>query len=456
MTSATTQSRLHPSRLVVLVFLIGAILGTMVLMMPISASSGEFTDPVTALFTSVSAITVTGLAVVDTGAHWSGFGQAVILLMVQVGGLGIVFFGVLIGVLIAGRLSLSARLNMVMEARIEGARDFKYILRTVIMLYLGFEAAIALWLVGHIYLARGESFGDALWHGVFHAVSAFNNAGFSTYSNGIMGYAYDPLFLIPINLACFVGALGFPVLIEVHQRFWGWVRGKRFEGRRRLSLHLRLTFWTSIWLLVIGTALIAFFEWNNSATIGQMSWFDKLMNALTMSTMTRSAGFNSVDTGAMDETSWLIMDALMFIGGGSASTAGGIKLTTFAVLIFIIYTEIRGEAAVNIGDRRLPRSIQRHALTIVAIYSAMVLLATVILLATTEFPLDKILFEVLSAAATVGLSTGITAELNDAAQVMLAVLMFVGRLGPIVIASALALRITKRHYELPKERPLIG
>ena len=456
MTIAPNQSRLHPSRLVVFVFFIGAILGTLLLMMPISSASHTFTDPVTALFTSVSAITVTGLVVVDTGAHWSGFGQAAILMMIQIGGLGIVFFGVLIGVLIAGRMSLSARLNMVMESRIEGARDFKYILRTVIMLYLGFEAVVAVWLVGHIYLARGESFGDALWHGVFHAVSAFNNAGFSTYSDGLMGYATDPLFLIPINLACFVGALGFPVLIEIHQRFWGWARGKKFEGRRRLSLHLRLTVWTSIWLLVIGTGLIALFEWNNSATLGPMNFFDKVVNALTMSTMTRSAGFNSVDTGEMGHTSWLIMDALMFIGGGSASTAGGIKLTTFAVLLFIIYTEIRGEAAVNIGDRRLPRSIQRHALTIVALYTTMVLLATVILLATTDFSLDKILFEVLSAAATVGLSTGITAQLNDAAQILLSILMFVGRLGPIVIASALALRITKRHYELPKERPLIG
>ena len=456
MNSPETKSRLHPSRLVVLVFFIGAILGTMVLMMPISSASGETTDPVTALFTAVSAITVTGLVVVDTGDHWSGFGQAAILLMIQVGGLGIVFFGVLIGVLIAGRMSLSARLNMVMEARIEGARDFKYILRTVIMLYLGFEAAVAIWLVGHIYLARGESFGDALWHGVFHAVSAFNNAGFTTYAGGLAEYASDPLFLVPMNLACFVGALGFPVLIEIHQRFWGWVKGEKFEGRRRLSLHLRLTVWTSFWLLLVGTALIALFEWNNSATLGGMGVFDRIMNALTMSNMTRSAGFNSVDTGEMDSTSWLIMDALMFIGGGSASTAGGIKLTTFAVLIFIIYTEIRGEAAVNIGDRRLPRSMQRHALTIVAIYSSLVLISTIVLLATTDFSLDKILFEVLSAAATVGLSTGITAQLNEAAQVMLSILMFVGRLGPIVIASALALRVTKRHYELPKERPLIG
>lgn len=456
MTIAKPQHRLHPSRLVVLVFVVGAVLGTMLLLMPISTSSGEMGDPVSAFFTAVSAITVTGLVVVDTGTYWSGFGQAVILALIQLGGLGIVFFGVLIGVLIAGRISLTARLNMVMEARIEGSTDFKYILRTVVMLYLGFELVLAVWLVGHIHLVKGETLGDSLWHGIFHSVSAFNNAGFTTYPGGLTEFASDALFLLPMNLACFVGALGFPVLIEIHQRFWARVTGKRIEGRRRFSLHSRLTMWTSLILLVLGSLAIALFEWGNQATIGGMSFFDKWMNALTMSNMTRSAGFNSVDTGAMDSASWLVMDSLMFIGGGSASTAGGIKLTTFAVLLFIIYTEIRGENAVNIGDRRLPRSMQRHALTIVALYASLVLLTTIILLATTEFPLDKVMFEVLSAAATVGLSTGITAQLNPAAQILLSILMFVGRLGPIVVASALALRVTKRHFELPKERPLIG
>ncbi len=150
------------------------------------------------------------------------------------------------------------------------------------------------------------------------------------------------------------------------------------------------------------------------------------------------------------------MDLLMFIGGGSASTAGGIKVTTVAILIFIIYSEIRGETAVNVGNRRLPRSIQRQALTLVALYATVIIISTLFLAATTRFSLDNLLFEVISAAATVGLSTGITAELPDFAKVWLSILMFIGRLGPVVVASALALRVTKRHYELPKERPLIG
>jgi Trk-type K+ transport system membrane component len=150
------------------------------------------------------------------------------------------------------------------------------------------------------------------------------------------------------------------------------------------------------------------------------------------------------------------MNFFMFIGGGSASAAGGVKVTTIAILIFIIWTEVRGEAAVNVGNRRLPRSIQRQALTLVSLSMSVILFSSLVLYATTEFSLDQIVFEVVSAAATVGLSTGITSELPDFAQIWLCILMFIGRLGPVVVASALALRITKRHYELPKERPLIG
>jgi Trk-type K+ transport system membrane component len=208
--------------------------------------------------------------------------------------------------------------------------------------------------------------------------------------------------------------------------------------------------------VTLGTVIIGVLEWSNERTLGALSTWDRIVNAVFASVMTRSGGLNSLDIGEMDEATWIAMDFLMFIGGGSASTAGGIKVTTMAILFFIIYTEIRGEAAVNVGNRRLPRSIQRQALTLVSLSSLVILFSTFVLVATTPFTLDQIIFEVLSAAATVGLSTGITAELPAFAQVWLAVLMFVGRLGPVVIASALALRITKRHYELPKERPLIG
>ena len=209
-------------------------------------------------------------------------------------------------------------------------------------------------------------------------------------------------------------------------------------------------------LIVLGALFIGAIEWNNPGTLGGLNTWDKLVNTFFTSIMPRSGGFNSLDISAMDPASWLGIDLLMFIGGGSASTAGGIKVTTIAVLIFIIYTEIRGETAVNVGNRRLPRSIQRQALTLVALSATAILLTTLLFAATTDFSLDEILFDVISAAATVGLSTGITADLPAFHQIWLAFLMFVGRIGPVVVASALALRVTKRHYELPKERPLIG
>jgi Trk-type K+ transport system membrane component len=258
-----------------------------------------------------------------------------------------------------------------------------------------------------------------------------------------------------VALAVIVGGLGFPVLIEIHEKLWK-LNLQPNGKRRRFSLHTKVTLWASAVLLAVGGLFIGAMEWSNEKTLGGMNLFDKLINVFFASVMPRSGGLNSIDISQMDPATWLGIDFLMFIGGGSASTAGGIKVTTIAVLFFIIYTEIRGETAVNVGNRRLPRSIQRQALTLVALSSMTIVFSTMLLAALTDFSLDQLLFEVISASATVGLSTGITSQLPDFAQIWLALLMFVGRLGPVVIASALALRITKRHYELPKERPLLG
>jgi Trk-type K+ transport system membrane component len=305
---------------------------------------------------------------------------------------------------------------------------------------------------------RGEynyEWGEAIWHGLFHAISAFNNGGFSLYSDSMMGFATDPFVIAPIAIAVIVGGLGFPVLIELHEKIWK-LNLQPSGKRRKFSLHSRVTLWASGVLLVVGGLFIGAMEWSNQKTLGGLGLFDKLVNTFFASVMPRSGGLSTVDISQMDPATWLGTSFLMFIGGGSASTAGGIKVTTMAVLFFIIYTEIRGETAVNVGNRRLPRSIQRQALTLVALSSMTILSSSLLLTALTDFTLDQVIFEVVSAAATVGLSTGITADLPDFAQVWLAILMFVGRLGPVVIASALALRITKRHYELPKERPLLG
>jgi Trk-type K+ transport system membrane component len=209
-------------------------------------------------------------------------------------------------------------------------------------------------------------------------------------------------------------------------------------------------------LLVFGSVYFAAIEWNNPATLGPLDFGSKLLNAFTQSVQPRTAGFNSVDLSQVYPATLMGMDLLMFIGGGSASTAGGIKIGTAAVLLFIVWTEIRGETAVNVGSRRLPRSIQRQALTIISLASLAVITATILISLTTKFTTDQIFFEVVSAFGTVGLSTGITAQMPPFGQIILMALMFGGRLGLVVVATALAVRQTKVHFEYPKERPLIG
>ncbi|MGA1767763.1 MAG: TrkH family potassium uptake protein [Aquiluna sp.] len=449
------KKTLHPTQIVVMAFGAAVIVGTIFLLFPFSTAAGNSTDFVTAFFTAVSAVCITGLTVVDTGTHWSGFGQVVILFLIQLGGLGIVSFATLVGLLISGRISLRDRLNTLSEAKIIGIDNVPALLRTILLVYFGFEIALAIYLVARLRITYEESMGEAIWNGLFHAVSAFNNGGFSLYSDSMASFSQDLFVIAPIAVAVIVGGLGFPVLIELHERIWGL--NKQQSGKpRRFSLHTRVTLAATIVLLTLGSVFIGVMEWNNPKTLGGLNVLEKLWNAAFMSAMPRSGGLSSVDVGQMDPATWLGLDFMMFIGGGSASTAGGIKVTTIAILFFIIYTEVRGETAVNVGNRRLPRSIQRQALTLVSLYAMLIIFSTIFLAATTDFSLDELLFDVISAAATVGLSTGITADLPDFAKVWLAILMFVGRLGPVVIASALALRVTRRHYELPKERPLIG
>ena len=449
------KKTLHPTQIVVMAFGAAVIVGTIFLLFPFSTAQGYSTDFVTAFFTAVSAVCITGLTVVDTGTHWSGFGQVVILFLIQLGGLGIVSFATLVGLLISGRISLRDRLNTLSEAKIIGIDNVPALLRTILLVYFGFEIALAIYLIARLRITYDESMGEAIWSGLFHAVSAFNNGGFSLYSDSMATFSQDLFVIAPIAIAVIVGGLGFPVLIELHERIWGL--NKQQSGKpRRFSLHTRVTLAATIVLLTLGSMFIGVMEWNNPKTLGGLNVLEKLWNAAFMSAMPRSGGLSSVDVGQMDPATWLGLDFMMFIGGGSASTAGGIKVTTIAILFFIIYTEVRGETAVNVGNRRLPRSIQRQALTLVSLYAMLIIFSTILLAATTDFTLDELLFDVISAAATVGLSTGITPDLPDFAKVWLAILMFVGRLGPVVIASALALRVTRRHYELPKERPLIG
>ena len=437
----------HPAQGIALGFGSAIMVGTVILMLPIAKSGPGGAAFLEALFTATSAVCVTGLAVVDTSTYWTPFGQAAILVLIQLGGFGIMSFASLLGVLMARRLGLKSRIQAAAETKSTGFGDVRSVLLGVLRITAATELLVALLLTLRFALGLGNPWGHSIWLGIFHSVSAFNNAGFALFSDNLMGFVGDPWICLPIAAAIIVGGLGFPVLFELRRIY-----------RRPLhwTMNTKLVIAGTVSLLAAGTAFICSLEWRNPGTLGGLSSADKLLAGFFQSVMTRTAGFNSLDFGQMHPATWLGTDILMFIGGGPAGTAGGLKITTFAVLFFILLTEVRGGTAVNVFGKRLSRSVHRQAITIVLLAVALVIGSTMALMLMTDFGLDRLLFETISAFATVGLSTGITASLPPAGQIMLVFLMFIGRLGPVTLASALALRSRPMMYEFPKERPLIG
>ncbi len=295
--------------------------------------------------------------------------------------------------------------------------------------------------------AYGEPWDEAVWHGLFLGVAAFTNSGFSSYSDSLVGFAADPVVLGPIMAAVVLGGIGFPVLHDI-----------RRNPRRaaRWSLHTKMTLLGTGLLFAGGTAAVLAYEWGNPATLGPLSPPGKLLGAAFHSAMTRSGGFNALDIGQMRPETLAVSYVLMMVGGGSAGTAGGIKVTTFLVLGFVVWAEIRGEPDVTAFGRRISREVQRQALTVALLAVGFVGTATLLLLSVTDLSLDDALFETVSAFATVGLSTGATADLGPAGHAVLVVLMFFGRVGTITVATGLALRSRQRPYRYPEERPIVG
>lgn len=444
----------QPARLIVLGFGLATVIGTILLSLPIAATDGQRTPLSTALFTATSAVCVNGLVVVDTESHWSTFGEVVIMVLVQVGGLGIISLASLLGLLVARHIGL--RLQIVAQAENKSLQlgESKRVVLGVVRMSLAVEAVTALFLFARFATAYDHSLGRAAYLAVFHAVTAYNNAGIALWGDSLTRFATDPMIIVPIMVAIVIGGLGFPVIYEVTRAV------RRSVGREtaltRWSLHTKLTLVTYFALTVVGVAMITAFEWTNPATLGPRDVAGKILTGTFAGVSPRTAGFNSIDVGAMHPTSLLTTDVLMFIGGGSGGVAGGIKVTTFAILAFVIWAEIRGEPTVHAFGRRIGADVQRQAITVALMSVGAVMTGTLIMLQMTRFDLDVVLFEVVSAFSTVGLSTGITDELPLGGRILLVVLMFAGRLGPVTVASALALRERERRYELPEERPIVG
>jgi potassium uptake TrkH family protein len=436
----------HPSQVVVGAFGVLVLLGALLLWLPVSRAGGGHAPFLDALFTSTSAVCVTGLATVDTGTYWSPFGQVVILALFQLGGFGVMTLATLIGLLLARRLGLGAALMAQAETKSVGLGDVRRVLLGVARVTLAVEGAVFLMLMLRFALGYDMGWGKAAWFGLFHSVSAFNNAGFGLHSDSLVRYVSDVWIMLPVSAAVILGGIGFPVILELRRRV----------SLRLWSLHAKLTVMMTAILLVGGTLFTAAAEWNNQATLGALDGPGRVLAAFFHSTVARTAGFNSVDIGAMGEGTWLGTIILMFIGGGSASTAGGIKVTTFALLFMVIWAEVRGERDVTAFGYRIDRRVQRQALSVALLAVAAVVTGTLIVVEISGLPLGQVWFEVTSAFATVGLSTGITADIPRAGQVVLMVLMFLGRLGPVTLVSALALRSRSTLYTYPEGRPIIG
>lgn len=439
--------RLDPAQVVVVGFVSAIAVGTLLLLLPPMTAPGRSTGFVDALFTAASAVTTTGLASLDTATHWTFLGQLAIIVMTQLGGLGILVSAALIGVLLARRLSLRTRMNTAGEFRTEGFTDLRRLVRAVIGITLLIEAIVAVLLFLRFVTHYGWDVGRAAWNAVFTSVSAFTNLGFTLQSDSMMGFVGDPFVCLPVCAAVILGGLGFPVIVQL------W---RDWRHPLRWSMNTNLVVVGTVMLLSAGWVYLTAVEWSNPATLGALDPWTRVLAGFFASVMTRSAGFNTVDIAAMSGESLFASDILMFIGTGPASVGGGIRITTFLVLFFVMLAEFRGEGNVNIFGKRLSRAVHRQAITVVLVSVAAVVAPTLVLLQLTELPLGRILFEVISAFSTTGLSTGITPELPDAAKVLLAVLMLAGRVGPLTLGTALILRDRRILYEFPKERPVVG
>ncbi|MBK5224362.1 MAG: TrkH family potassium uptake protein [Acidimicrobiia bacterium] len=433
-----------PARLLVALFVGILAAGTISLMLPVATSAESNAPFMAALFTATSAVSVTGLIVVDTPTYWSGFGQVVILTLAQLGGLGIITLGSLAGLLVSRRIGLRGRRLAQIESGLE-LGDVRRVIYGVLTTAAVVELVLFALLTGAFLIRHEESFGRALVLGGFHAISAFNNAGFTLYSDNLAGFVSDPFVSGVIAIAVLLGGIGFPVLADLRNQP---------RRPRRWSLHTKLTLTVVGAILSVSTLMYLFFEWTNPDTLGGLDTRGKVLAAGFNTTM-RTAGFSSIDFGALNETTQLATIISMFIGGGSGSAAGGIKVTTLALLVLAVYAEYRGDDVRAFG-RRMPYGAVRQALAVALTSALALLVGTMLLLATGPFTLTDALFEATSAASIVGLSTGITSELNTAGEAILIVLMIMGRLGPLTVGTALILRERERLYRFPEERPIVG
>ncbi|WP_051191768.1 TrkH family potassium uptake protein [Microbacterium luticocti] len=448
-----------PARFAVLVFLCLIALFTTLLALPIASASGTHTPFADALFTAVSTICVTGLTTLDMGTHWSPFGLTVIFIGVNVGAMGVLTFASILGLVISKRLGLRAKLiaasdtnplrahgGPVNEGQTVRLGEVGSLLATVALSTLIIEAVIAVLMFPSLLVAGVPPL-RALWEAPYYSAMAFTNTGFTPNPGGLEPFLHDYFFLGVMMLAVFLGSIGFPVIYTLWRQRW---------HVRAWSLHAKLTIITTVLLFFVGGVVFLVLEFDNPATFGDRNAWDTVFQSFFLSGMTRSAGFSTIDTSQLHGSSLIAGSMLMFVGGGSASTAGGIKVTTLAVLALAVWSEAKGRPSVQAFGRRIPSDVQRVALAVVAWGATIVAVSTITVAQITKAPVGDVLFDVISAFATVGLSSGVTDAAPDPAKYVLVVTMLMGRIGTVTLAAAVAATSRSQLYSLPVERPIVG
>jgi trk system potassium uptake protein len=451
----------RPARLMALSFGLTALAGAFLLSVPAAFRSRETTSFLDALFTSVSAVCLTGLSVLDVSSTYSRFGQVVLLGLIQIGGFGIMVLSAFFAV-VAGR-KFSARGAAVIAEMVdaESMASFRRHIAAIVLFTFVYEALGTLALFGALRLQPEVAFGampgvtasdsDLLWAAAFHAVSAFCNAGFSVFQDGAAPFVQSWMVCSTLMALVVLGGLGFPVHSELLGRTMAALRR---QPRRRLSLHARVVLSVSAILLVAGALVFALLEWSQS--MAGLPWHARVLAALFHSTSTRTAGFNTVDVGAMAPATLVLTGLWMFVGGSPGSTAGGIKTSTLAALFAYFRAELRGSGQATLFDRALPETTLRRAVGVTSLSMALAIGVVVLLCIVEQHAPLALIFEALSAFATVGLSTGITAELSPAGKGLVIGAMFVGRIGPLTLAFLFTERASRLHYRRPEERIAIG
>jgi trk system potassium uptake protein TrkH len=441
-----------PALSLLILFLVLISVGTVLLMLPVAAADGSATRFIDALFTATSAACVTGLVVLDTATHWSPFGQVVILALIQAGGFGIMAGSTLLLSLFVRRRT-TLRDRVLVQESLGGLElgTVTTVLKRIAIFTIVAEVLGAV-VLGIAFTSGPEAGppGDPLgiWWGVFHSISAFNNAGFDLTGGfrSLVPFVDDWVVLLTIAVLLSLGGLGFAIVGDaVDRRRWS-----------RMALETKLVLATTAALLVGGALLIGFTEWSNPLTLGALPAEQRMLNAFFESATLRTAGFTALDTGAFTEASLFVVMALMFIGGASGSTAGGIKVNTFSVLLIAIASTVRGQPSAMAFGRRIQHAVVYRALAVALLAIAFVFVIGLGLTLTTEATFVQTLFEAVSAFGTVGASTGITPDLSDPARLLTAFAMFVGRLGPLTLVLALAARARPLPFRPAVESVRIG